>query len=459
MAPYTLRSISDTHRELNEKKQAVSEKLRAAQEPQEKGEGSIHSSDEPQTSQPPPSVQPLRDVEPREALKVFFDRIPLDSISGLKNGQVVELEARDCVGEAIKSLYRCRIMGAPLSDKSCIGDVGVTVGNSHIGVVELSSMVIWALMELEKVQMEVGKIGNHNVTTENRVLEEADKIPEENGFLRSLQQHSTLWNTKVASMSRSFRWVPFLPVQPGDTFLRALLLLAKHTLKVVPVMDPIGKKVTGFITEDTALRLLSQCSGLEWFDAIAEKALHEFNLHFYRFEDNKSSRGMLHLNGANTVLDAVSYMWEHKAECVPILDHKSEKIIGNMRVTDVWILLDNADVFKRRRSMTLQELLSIDIESNHARTRDEDERDAMISPAALYLTEDWRPKMSDVATCKLDETLKKLMWRLMRVHADCGFLVDEDMHMLGLVTLHDIITQFIPSLTQFSQAPPGFFLT
>ncbi|KAH7300106.1 hypothetical protein KP509_24G045000 [Ceratopteris richardii] len=387
MAPYTLRSISDTHRELNEKKQAVSEKLRAAQEPQEKGEGSIHSSDEPQTSQPPPSVQPLRDVEPREALKVFFDRIPLDSISGLKNGQVVELEARDCVGEAIKSLYRCRIMGAPLSDKSCIGDVGVTVGNSHIGVVELSSMVIWALMELEKVQMEVGKIGNHNVTTENRVLEEADKIPEENGFLRSLQQHSTLWNTKVASMSRSFRWVPFLPVQPGDTFLRALLLLAKHTLKVVPVMDPIGKKVTGFITEDTALRLLSQCSGLEWFDAIAEKALHEF------------------------------------------------------------------------KSMTLQELLSIDIESNHARTRDEDERDAMISPAALYLTEDWRPKMSDVATCKLDETLKKLMWRLMRVHADCGFLVDEDMHMLGLVTLHDIITQFIPSLTQFSQAPPGFFLT
>jgi CBS-domain-containing membrane protein len=51
-------------------------------------------------------------------------------------------------------------------------------------------------------------------------------------------------------MARSFRWGPFLPVRPEDTLLHVLLLLSKHRLKAVPVVDTASSKsVRGFITQ------------------------------------------------------------------------------------------------------------------------------------------------------------------------------------------------------------------
>lgn len=50
-------------------------------------------------------------------------------------------------------------------------------------------------------------------------------------------------------MARSFRWGPFLPVRPEDTLLHVLLLLSKHRLKAVPVVDADSKSVRGFITQ------------------------------------------------------------------------------------------------------------------------------------------------------------------------------------------------------------------
>jgi CBS-domain-containing membrane protein len=52
-------------------------------------------------------------------------------------------------------------------------------------------------------------------------------------------------------MARSFRWGPFLPVRPEDTLLHVLLLLSKHRLKAVPVVDveSSNSRVKGFITQ------------------------------------------------------------------------------------------------------------------------------------------------------------------------------------------------------------------
>ena len=51
-------------------------------------------------------------------------------------------------------------------------------------------------------------------------------------------------------MARTFRWGPFLPVRPEDSLLHVLLLLSKHRLKAVPVVDAeSSKSVRGFITQ------------------------------------------------------------------------------------------------------------------------------------------------------------------------------------------------------------------
>lgn len=59
-----------------------------------------------------------------------------------------------------------------------------------------------------------------------------------------------LCGVQVSAMARSFRWGPFLPVRPEDTLLHVLLLLSKHQLKAIPVVDAdSSKSVRGFITQ------------------------------------------------------------------------------------------------------------------------------------------------------------------------------------------------------------------
>ncbi|MCO5575731.1 hypothetical protein L7F22_029534 [Adiantum nelumboides] len=259
-------------------------------------------------------------------------------------------------------------------------------------------------------------------------------------------------------MARSFMWGPFLPVRPEDTLLHALLMLSKHLLKAVPVMDAKFNRVTGFITQDAAIQLLLQCGGLEWFDSIADKRLSSF-----KFEVDDALRDIEHIDSKKTVLEAMMSLWKHRVSGMPIIDSESQKIIGNIRTMDVGLLLDSSEIFERRRSMSLEELMKLEMELNKEGLEDEDEDEeemsAIISAAALHLKRGWRPRMSEVVTCTSEDTLKLVMTKLARARADRGFLVDQDIHLVGLVTLRDIIIQFAPPLTQCSQITPGFFHT
>ncbi|MCO5600123.1 hypothetical protein L7F22_054231 [Adiantum nelumboides] len=369
--------------------------------------------------------------------------------------KVLEVRSKECMGEAIKRLYEDSVLGAPVCDENAREDGdGITGADPYIGLVELSSMVLWVLEELEKADIEGRKRGLGSSSTDTRFLKEENKVSEEKGFFRSLRQHCSLWDTKIAAMARSFRWGPFLPVRPEDTLLHALLMLSKHTLKAVPVMDSSNGRATGFITQDAALRLLLQCGGLEWFDAIADKKLQEF-----KFEVDEASRDILHMDPKKTVLDALMHMWKHRVGSLPIIDPESKTIVGDIRTTDVWLLLDNSEVFENRRSMSLEELMKVDMELDQKSSQHEDEEEmsATISEASLRLKRGWRPKMADVVTCTSDDTLKQLMTKLANARADRGFLIDQDKHVVGLVTLRDIILQFSPPLTLFTQATTGFF--
>ncbi|KAI5076724.1 hypothetical protein GOP47_0008789 [Adiantum capillus-veneris] len=455
MASDISRTISGTHRQLSEKKGIVVENLRKVQQEGQHDEDGPSGGNNQQESLA--GEQAPKGPPPSQPLKVFFDRVPLSSIPGLKNGQVLELRMKECIGEAIRRLYLDSVMGAPVCDETGTEHgLGIIGTDPYVGLVELSSMLLWVLEELEKADIEGRKRGLRGINTDTKFHNEEERVLEEKGFFRSLREHTSIWDTKVAAMARSFMWGPFLPVRPEDTLLHALLMLSKHTLKAVPVMDSTTKRVTGFITQDAAIQLLLQCAGLEWFDSIADKRLSSF-----KFEVEDASRDIVHIDCKKPVLEAMMCMWKQRVSGMPIIDSETKKIVGNIRTTDVRLLLDNAEVFEERRSMSLEELMKVDMELYEMGLQDEDEEEmsAIISAAALHLKRGWRPRMSEVVTCTSEDTLKQLMAKLTAARADRGFLVDQDMHVVGLVTLRDIIIQFAPPLTQCSQLTPGFFHT
>lgn len=83
---------------------------------------------------------------------------------------------------------------------------------------------------------------------------------------------------QVKDIVGSFRWGPFLPVQPSDSMLTLLLLLSKYRMKSLPVVESGERHINGLITQIDVIHMLSKCSGFSWFDSVGKKTLQELSL-------------------------------------------------------------------------------------------------------------------------------------------------------------------------------------
>ncbi|XP_031477119.1 uncharacterized protein LOC116248462 isoform X2 [Nymphaea colorata] len=192
--------------------------------------------------------------DPNHALKVFLDRIPISSIPGIQNSSVLELKPSDSIRDAIALLHQKDVFAAPIADGWATEDRNFS--DHNIGVVDLASMILWCMEEIEKSAENFDKEGDD-------LFSALDKLPQ-------------IGQATIRELAKSFRWASFLPAYPDDTLLHVLLLLSKHQLKAVPIISHVDSRVIGFLTQNAVLHLLLQCSGLNWFDRIADKALCEF---------------------------------------------------------------------------------------------------------------------------------------------------------------------------------------
>uniref|UniRef100_A0A453F3I3 CBS domain-containing protein n=1 Tax=Aegilops tauschii subsp. strangulata TaxID=200361 RepID=A0A453F3I3_AEGTS len=195
-----------------------------------------------------------------EALKSFLDHIPVSSLSGALQsspspGTPLELNLDACVLDAIGSMRPANAGGAVIVD-----EVHRSLGkfvDRDIGYVDLPSLVLWALEELDRVS-----------------TERQDKSSD---FLSSLKLHPQIAETKIAWLAKLFLLEPFFPVRSHDTLFHAMLLFSKHhRLNVIPVVESVNSSVDGFVTQNAVMELLLQSSGLEWLDKIADKQLSVF---------------------------------------------------------------------------------------------------------------------------------------------------------------------------------------
>ncbi|XP_026663465.2 SNF1-related protein kinase regulatory subunit gamma-1-like [Phoenix dactylifera] len=381
------------------------------------------------------------EVDSSRALQSFLDHIPIDTIPGIRNSSpVLEIKSDDCVQDAISLLYDKNVSGAPI-----VGNVNSDLKefvDRDIGFIEFSSMVLWCLEEFDKVKVE----------SKNNYL----------GFLSVLEQTSKIGRTKIGELAKSFLWEPFFPVQAADSLFHVLMLFSKHhRLKIVPVVESSNSCVIGFITQSAVLQLLLQSSGLEWFDQIAEKALREFGF--------MNAGGFVHVFADQSLADALHVLWEKQIDRVAVVERKTATLMGCVRCSEVYLLLEDESIFNSRkirelmgntcnfRCLTIDEFIK---KSNAVRSdpgTNSSAEKARASIGALCLKNEFLPQMGTPTTNRKTDTLKQAMENLVASGSDCTFLVNQSGQLEGVVTLGDIISEFSPPCMDSRIDGGGFF--
>jgi hypothetical protein len=95
---------------------------------------------------------------------------------------------------------------------------------------------------------------------------------------KSMQYKKYFSFFQVRDISGTFRWAPFLALQSSDSFLTMLLLLSKHSVRCLPVVDFGEGKLVNIITQSAVVHMLAECAGFDWFDDWGNKRLAEVGL-------------------------------------------------------------------------------------------------------------------------------------------------------------------------------------
>ncbi|CAO2191169.1 unnamed protein product [Urochloa humidicola] len=349
-----------------------------------------------------------------EALKSFLDHIPISSVPGALQptaSPAVEIKLDGTVLDAIDAMYGGNAAGAVIVDE-VQSSFGKYV-DRDIGFVELSSIVLWALEELGKLEHEP-----------------KDIIQD---FLSSLKQHPQIAETKIAWLAKLFLWEPFFPVRTHDTLFHGMLLFSKHhRLNVVPVVESMNSSVIGFVTQNAVMELLLQSSGLEWLDKIADKQLSEF-----RFA---SVRKPVLVYSDQSLADGLHILSKEKMG-VAVIDRKTSCLIGSIQCSDLYLLLDNSSIFSKRTRTTMEEIIKsnnkTDNKHNNAENSSTREDQNIL---VLRNTRQWGLPVSNLKS----DTLKQAMEKLTASRSSCSFIVDEQGRVEGVVTTRDIISMFSP---------------
>lgn len=361
------------------------------------------------------------------ALQSFLDHIPIDSITNFLNSSVLELRHDDCVQDAIGSLYERNVFGAPIIN-SVSSDRGNFV-DRDIGFIEFSSMVLWSLEEFDKVSAE-STTGNH-------------------GFLSMLDQISQIGQTKIGELAKLFLWEPFFPVSPSDSLLRVLLLFSKHRrLKVAPVVESSNSCVVSFITQNAVLQLLLQSSGLDWFDQIGDMPISNFGF--------EKSCALVYIFGDQTVADALHVLWEKHFDVVPVIERVAKTLIGIVRSSDIYLLLEDDELYHNRKSFSVEDFIkSYSRRTTQDSTSSINEESSASSP--LLLKNNLLPPMHTPTTNLSSDSIKKVMQDMLDSKCECSILVTEFGELQRVITLRDIMSKFSPPSMDATIDGGGFF--
>ncbi|KAG6605070.1 SNF1-related protein kinase regulatory subunit gamma-1, partial [Cucurbita argyrosperma subsp. sororia] len=385
---------------------------------------------QPESNQP----QSTPEIDSATALQQYFDRIPVSSISGIKSALVLEVKTGDCVKDAIRVMFKKNVDCALIADVTSEG-----FPERFIGFVHLSSLLLWCIQEIGKLEDEIKCIESEGTQENVR------------GILSFLEQNPHIGQTKVGELGKTFLWDPYFPVGMRDTLFHVLLLLSKHRLQAVPVVQLCNSHVVGFITQNAVIHMLLESSGLEWFDSIVDKVISKFRFH--------NEEHVLHVYGDQNIMEAFQLLWEKQMGAVAVTDRESKSLIGCLRNSDTYLLLEKEDLFQNRKRLTVKEFMHMESSKEQADSNPtvKGGQRALTLSSARPLVKCRVPNMHTPVTIKRDDTLKQVMKTMAETNSCFSFLVNSSHQATGILTVGDVITQFAPPCMDSTIQGGGFF--
>ncbi|CAI5527609.1 unnamed protein product [Closterium sp. Naga37s-1] len=174
-------------------------------------------------------------------------------------------------------------------------------------------------------------------------------------FFHMITENEPFKSATVADITRSYRWAPFLPLQPTDSMLTLLLLLSRFRMRSVPVvalgLAPPAPRLHNLITQSAVVRGLARCRGFDWFDVIADKPLMALGLPLV------GEKELVSVDAGALVLEAFLLMKEKGVGGVPVTDGPDRILYANISARDVGLLLLHPDMFHSRSHLTVRDFV------------------------------------------------------------------------------------------------------
>ncbi|XP_021738642.1 SNF1-related protein kinase regulatory subunit gamma-1-like [Chenopodium quinoa] len=369
------------------------------------------------------------------ALQTYLNNISISSLPGIRDAPVLEVKAGDSLRDAIRLLYEKNAAVALVTDNSSANNAAISrLSDRYIGVISFASMVLWCIERLKKYE-----------TSQSQ--KEAGQQAFE-GFISRLDQNPDLKQAKVGELAKYFLWDPYIPVHlEDDTLFQVLLLLSKHQLLVLPVIERATDQVIGFISQNAVVKFLLRSSGLEWFDSIANVSLSKF-----RFQRKNS---VYQVYGDQSISEALLVLSENRFATVAAVDRMTGEVIGTVRKDDI-TLLNYYQLFSKSKTMTLAEFIKIASNEDSYNLITENQQHDLVAQS-LRLRNNFIPRMDLPVIHKETDTLKQVMVKMTETNSESSFIVDESNRMIAALTFKDIIIEFAPPCLESRINGGGFF--
>eukprot|EP00730_Choanoeca_flexa_P007932 TRINITY_DN12415_c4_g2_i17.p1 TRINITY_DN12415_c4_g2~~TRINITY_DN12415_c4_g2_i17.p1 ORF type:complete len:343 (+),score=99.98 TRINITY_DN12415_c4_g2_i17:363-1391(+) len=248
----------------------------------------------------------------------------------------------------------------------------------------------------------IGTVDAVNLTYWLLEQAESEKVEHLDDLLR-LKVADTPVTELVSLDSDTARFNPFIPLaEANNTMLEVMLLLGKYAQHRAYVVEP-GADISNVITQSALVKFLAD--NLDQVDVLANSRVGQLPL--------SKPKEVVSVSAQDTFWDAFKLMKQHHVSAVPMLNgHK--KIEGVVSVRDARQLLLQPTRFRFMRQ-----------------------------PLELFENLHVAPFDHKAVCCKLNDTLRDVIDRLLANSIHRLFMIDDDDHVIGVVALRDVIALFV----------------
>ncbi|KAH7294515.1 hypothetical protein KP509_27G004100 [Ceratopteris richardii] len=375
----------------------------------------------------------------------------------------VEVSAKASIAETIELLAKHDIFSAPV--RNAEAKEGVTWSESHMGMVDYGAIILWVLeqADLSAVALAVGSataagvaagavgalgalalgatgpaaiagltvaaVGAAvagGVAVEMGVSRDPQSAVDALGedFYKVILREEPFKSVKISDIAEAYKWTPFLPVRLNDSMLTLLVLLSKYRLRSVPVVEMDQPEIKSIITQSAVVKGLSYCKGRDWFDEMAGKTMDEVGLPIMQPQE------VVSIDSNKLVLEAFILMRERRIGGLPVIDNESRRVVGNISLQDVKYLLLNTDLFTKHRVLTVFEFMKT---------------------LTAHSSGSNPVKMMPAVTCSMKATLGQIIENLCECNIHRIYVTDDEDHVVGVITLRNIISCFIEEPCDFTE--------